>query len=187
MHVPWGHMTNLKDRHGPGKTGSSLPRKDAVIPFLLRRPGAPPAVCPEFMGRFSSQPHQEPAAAEHRSGLGEENDFHQQHPEEWVSHQPHGAHFQTSPSGESVWGLPGGARSPVEGLGEGASLQQSPPSPSRGPHAQLGTWPSPVSGGPALLCHECSCAPGDKAWASLGQTGPHPSETRPLQGGEGQG
>lgn len=98
---------------------------------------------------LSSQPRQKPAAAEDGSGFREENDFHQQHSKDWVSHHPHRSHFPTSPSGESSSGASGEGPGPESVDGWKVSPAKSPP--CLGPLAQLRTGPPPISGELARL------------------------------------
>uniref|UniRef100_A0A8D1FUH4 Nesprin-1/3 spectrin repeats region domain-containing protein n=1 Tax=Sus scrofa TaxID=9823 RepID=A0A8D1FUH4_PIG len=89
-----GEVLSGGGRHGPGGAG----RAGGVV-------GGP-----EAAGGKPAEPRQKPAAAEDGSGFREENDFHQQHSKDWVSHHPHRSHFPTSPSGTSA--APGGRRQP---------------------------------------------------------------------------
>lgn len=116
---------------------------------------------------MSPQPHQKPAASEDGSGLGEENDFHQQHPKGRVSHRSRGSCFQASPSGASdSRASPRGWPGPASGMGDG--LQ---------PRAWLRTRLGPILDAPAPA--PCATVLRDP---ETPDPGPREGQRRPLWG-----
>lgn len=132
---------------------------------------------------LSSQPHQEPAAAEDRSGLRDEDGFHQQHPEVRVSHHPHESRvrFQASPAGESSGG---GFQEGPDPESRDQGRGESPLTPACGHRLSSGlgsalsrlSLPCCVSSIPCATGQRDSETPGPdpqgRSQASLGRTGP---------------
>ena len=111
------------------RTRSHLPPQFC---YFSRDPGHPHLIL-----TLTSQPDQKPAAAEDDgSGFREENDFHQQHPKDWISHPPHRSYSPASPSGKSIsWASEEGPD--LSQLMVGRCHQQSP----------LPTWGHMLSSG----------------------------------------
>ena len=93
--MPWGASDQPE-----GQAQACEDQKSPPSPFLYfsHEPGHPHLIL-----TLTSQPDQKPAAAEDDgSGFREENDFHQQHPKDWISHPPHRSYPPASPSGKSI-------------------------------------------------------------------------------------